>query len=141
MNKIMLIGRVGHTPDIINNDGGRFAKVSLATSERYTKDGEKKEITDWHTLIIPDRLVNTVEKYCPKGKQIYVEGRMRYRKFTGKDGAEKTAAEVMVSGIELLGSKEDSQPAGPNPTPQQASMPTPTPAQQDLFANNDNLPF
>lgn len=116
MNKIMLIGRVGHTPEIINTDGGRFAKLSLATSERYTKDGEKKEITDWHSLVVNGKLVDVVEKFVGKGKQIFVEGRMRYRKYTGKDNVEKIAAEVMVTGLELLsGGDPTNAPQSPQP--------------------------
>ena len=111
MNKAILIGRVGHTPEIINTDGGKFAKCSLATSERYTKDGEKKEITDWHNLVINGKLVDVVERFVTKGKQIYVEGRIRYRKYTGKDGVEKTTTEIMVSNIELLGGGDAPQSA------------------------------
>lgn len=121
MNKIMLIGRVGHTPEIINTDGGRFAKLSLATSERYTKDGERKEITDWHSLVVNGKLVDVVEKYVGKGKQIFVEGKMRYRKYTGKDNVEKIASEVYVTGLELLGGGDTPQTA--QDTPQQPQTP------------------
>lgn len=131
MNKIMLIGRVGHTPEIINTDGGRFAKLSLATSERYTKDGERKEITDWHSLVVNGKLVDVVEKFVGKGKQIFVEGRMRYRKYTGKDNVEKIAAEVMVTGMELLSGGD---PANAPQSPQPASagyQPVLTPLDDD----------
>lgn len=109
MNKIQLIGRVGNAPEIRTTDNGKFATMSLATSERYTKDGEKKEITDWHNLVVNGKLVDIVEQYVTKGKQIYVEGKMRYRKYTGRDRVEKTIAEVMVTGIELLGGGEAPQ--------------------------------
>ena len=109
MNKIMLIGRVGRAPEvrITSTDGSKFATLSLATSEKYVKDGEKKETTEWHSLVVNGKLVDIIEKYVTKGKQICVEGKMRYRKYTGKDNIERTAAEVMVTGVELLGSKED----------------------------------
>lgn len=137
MNKIQLIGRVGHTPET----GENWAKLSLATTEKYTKDGQKEERTDWHTVKFFGKLVDVVKNYVTKGKQIYVEGRMRYDKYTDKNGVEKWKAEVYADNIELLGSRDDAQTADPNPTPQQAPMPAPAPVQQDLFQNNDGLPF
>lgn len=107
MNKVILIGRVGNGPELYNSDNGKFAKCSLATSERYTKDGEKKEVTEWHNLVINGKLVEIFERYVGKGKQICVEGKLRYRKYAGKDNIERTIAEVMVNAVELLGSKED----------------------------------
>lgn len=137
MNKIQLIGRVGHTPET----GDNWAKLSLATTEKYTKDGQKEERTDWHTVKFFGKLVDVVKNYVTKGKQIYVEGKMRYDKYTDKNGVEKWKAEVFATELELLGSKDDAQTSGPNPAPQPSPMPTPAQAQQDLFANNDNLPF
>lgn len=136
MNKIQLIGRVGHTPET----GENWAKLSLATTEKYTKDGQKEERTDWHTVKFFGKLVDVVKNYVTKGKQIYVEGRMRYDKYTDKNGVEKWKAEVYADNLELLGSRDDAT-ADPNPTPQQAPMPAPAPVQQDLFQNNDGLPF
>lgn len=135
MNKIMLIGRVGHTPET----GENWAKLSLATTEKYTKDGQKEERTDWHTVKFFGKLVDVVKNYVTKGKQIYVEGRMRYDKYTDKNGVEKWKAEVYADNLELLGSRDDAT-ADPNPTPQQAPMPAPAPVQQDLF-NGDDAPF
>lgn len=135
MNKIQLIGRVGHTPET----GENWAKLSLATTEKYTKDGQKEERTDWHTVKFFGKLVDVVKNYVTKGKQIYVEGRMRYDKYTDKNGVEKWKAEVYADNLELLGSRDDAT-ADPNPTPQQAPMPAPTPVQQDLFNGND-APF
>ncbi len=135
MNKIMLIGRVGHTPET----GENWAKLSLATTEKYTKDGQKEERTDWHTVKFFGKLVDVVKNYVTKGKQIYVEGRMRYDKYTDKNGVEKWKAEVYADNLELLGSRDDAT-AGPNPAPQQAPMPAPAPVQQDLF-NGDDAPF
>lgn len=106
MNKIQLIGRVGRSVEVRNTDSTPFATLSLATSEKYIKDGEKKEITDWHNLVVFGKLVAVVEKYATKGKLIYVEGKMRYRKYKGRDNVERTAAEVVVTGIELLSTGE-----------------------------------
>lgn len=131
----MLIGRVGHTPET----GENWAKLSLATTEKYTKDGQKEERTDWHTVKFFGKLVDVVKNYVTKGKQIYVEGRMRYDKYTDKNGVEKWKADVYADNLELLGSRDDAT-ADPNPTPQQAPMPAPAPVQQDLFNGND-APF
>jgi single-strand DNA-binding protein len=103
MNKIQLIGRVGGVNEYTSQDGSKFVKLSLATNEYYTQDGERKEATEWHSLIVNGRLVDVIRRYVGKGKQIYVEGKMRYRKYTGRDNIERTVAEVYVNGLELLG--------------------------------------
>lgn len=103
MNRIELIGRVGYVSEYSTQDGGKFVKVSLATSERYVKDGERVEHTEWHSLIFSGKLADVVSRYVGKGKQLFVEGRMRYRKYADRLNIERTAAEVVVTGMEMLG--------------------------------------
>ena len=135
MNKIQLIGRVGHTPET----GENWAKISLATSEKFTKDGRKEERTDWHTVKFFGKLADVVKNYVTKGKQIYIEGKIRYDKYTDKAGVERWKTEVYADNIELLGSKDD---ASPNPTPQAPVTGNETPLWEDPAPKkDDNLPF
>lgn len=105
LNQVNLIGRVGRDPEVrATSAGARIANVSLATSESW-KDktsGEKKEDTEWHRLVMFDRLAEVCEQYVRKGAMIYVSGRLKTRKWTDKDGGEKYTTEVQVSKLELL---------------------------------------
>jgi single-strand DNA-binding protein len=112
LNKIMLIGRLGKDPETRNLDGGRsVVTVSLATSEKYKdkSNGQLKEITDWHNLVLWNQVGSIVARYTKKGSQIYVEGKSRTRSWE-KDGITRYTTEVIVDTVQLL----DSKPAGQN---------------------------
>lgn len=103
-NKIELIGNVGRV-DVKEFNDGRLVNVSLATSERFTRrDGQKMEQTDWHNVVFNGSLAEVVEKYVEKGTCIFVSGRLRYRKYTDRDGNERTATEIQARELVLLGS-------------------------------------
>jgi len=114
MNVILLIGNLGRDPEIrTTNNGSKVASFSIATSERWkNKDGEKQEKTTWHNCVVWGPLTNVVEGYVHKGSKVAVQGRMEVRKFTNKDGEEKTAHEVIVSSLELLTPKRDGHDDG-----------------------------
>ncbi len=100
VNKAILIGHLGHDPEIRTfPDGGRVANLSLATSETW-KDkatGEKKERTQWHRIVVSnDGLIGICEKYLVKGSKVYVEGQIETRKYTGRDGVEKYTTEITL---------------------------------------------
>ena len=135
VNKCILIGNVGKDPEVRNLQGGaKVATITLATTEKF-KDREE---TEWHTVTIWNNLADVVEKYVKKGSQLYIEGRIKTEKFTGKDGNDKYATRIIASSLQLLGKKESS-PAEPTqqrvPLYQQAAQvpaaPEPT----------DDLPF
>jgi len=99
VNKIILVGRVGRDPESKTFDGGReVVSFSLATSERWKdKSGERKEVTVWHNVVVRSAGASAIAKtYVHKGSRLYVEGTLSKRKYTGKDGAEKEAVEVVV---------------------------------------------
>lgn len=140
LNRIELIGNVGHTPEVKEAGGVKVARMSLGVTQRgYTKkDGTKVEDkTEWFYLEAWRGLAEIAERYVSKGDKLYVAGRMESRKYTGKDGVEKTAWEVKVETIELLTSKSASQQeAAGQPAPQQMEQ-----QQSAPVAEMNDLPF
>jgi len=107
LNKIMLIGHLGKDPEIrYTPDGAPVATFSLATSENWTdKSGNRQEHTEWHTIVAWSRLADLAKKYLSKGRQVYVEGRIRSREWTDRDGNKRRTTEVIASQMVLLGSR------------------------------------
>lgn len=102
LNKIMLIGRCT-APNIRDLESGKLATFSLATTDRYKdRAGEWKEDTTWHNIVAYGNTAGVVEKYVQKGSQIYIEGKLRNRKYTDRDGVERSVTEVLVSSMEIL---------------------------------------
>lgn len=102
LNKIMLIGRCT-APNIRDLESGKLATFSLATTDRYKdRAGEWKEDTTWHNIVAYGNTAGVVEKYVQKGSQIYIEGKLRNRKYTDRDGIERSVTEVLVSSMEIL---------------------------------------
>lgn len=100
LNRVMLLGHVGRDPEVRSTQAGnKLANVSLATSDTW-KDkatGERKERTDWHRVSIYNQhIVDVVEKYVTKGSKLYIEGSLQSRKFTDKDGADRTITEIVI---------------------------------------------
>lgn len=107
LNKVMLIGNVGQVPEVRETDGRRWAKATLATTDRAytTRDGvQVPERTEWHNLVFNGPLVSIVETWVAKGTKLFVEGRLRTRKYT-KDNQDHYITEVVVDNLELLGTK------------------------------------
>ncbi len=104
-NKVQLIGRLGQDPEIMTfDDGNKMAKFSIATDDSYKdKNGEKVERTYWHNVIVRGGLVNVVENYVTKGKEIAVEGKLTNRSYEDKDGNKRYTTEVLCNELLLLG--------------------------------------
>lgn len=115
MNKVMLIGNVGAEPDVRYYEADQaVATVSLATRERgYTLPNGTcvPDRTDWHFLVFYRRLAKVVEQYVHKGDKLYVEGKLQYSVRVDKRGMEKKVAEIVVDGMEMLGSRANVQSA------------------------------
>lgn len=111
MNLVILVGNVGRDPETrTTQSGNTVANFSIATSERWKdKDGAKQEKTTWHTCVVWGPLSKVVQNFVVKGGKIAVYGRYESRKWTDKDGNERTAYEVNVNQLELLGEKRASQ--------------------------------
>lgn len=114
LNKIMLIGHLGRDPEFnVTPEGTPVAKFSLAVSRTYkSRNGEKKEETEWFNLIAWRQLAETCEKYLHKGSKIYAEGRLSTRKYTDKNGVERTSIDVTLNEMEMLDTKASSAGSG-----------------------------
>ena len=116
VNKVILIGNLGQDPEIKSfQNGGRIANLRLATSENW-KDkatGEKKERTEWHTVVLnSDGLVGVAERYLKKGSKIYIEGQLRTRKWQDASGNDRYSTEVSVGGMGGVLTMLDGAPGG-----------------------------
>ena len=100
LNKVNLIGHLGKEPEVRYTAGGEpIANFSLATSEQWTdKAGQKQERTEWHRVEVFGKLAQIVRDYCTKGKQVYLEGSIRYDEWTDKDGQKKYMTKIRLSG-------------------------------------------
>ncbi|HSW17339.1 MAG TPA: single-stranded DNA-binding protein [Ramlibacter sp.] len=109
VNKVILIGNCGRDPEIRYLPSGQaVANVSIATSTRRKdkNSGEMVEETQWHRVTFYDRLAEIAGEYVKKGRPIYVEGRLKYGKYTGQDGVEKNTVDIIATEMQLLGGRE-----------------------------------
>ena len=112
VNKVTLLGNVGRDPEVrYSANGMAVANVSIATSsKRKDKNtGETIEDTQWHRVTLYDRLAEIAGEYVKKGQPLYVEGRIKYGKFTNKDGVEQNTCDIVATEMQLLGSRQDGQ--------------------------------
>lgn len=108
-NSVRLMGNLGKEPVIKNlSNGGKLATFSLATkSYSKDKDGNRKEETDWHNLVVWGKQAEIAEKYLTKGSQIAIEGMLKSRKYTDSEGHDKYITEVVVNEFQMMGKKPD----------------------------------
>lgn len=109
LNKVMIIGNLGQDPEVrYTADSVAIANISLATTRKWTdkNSGDKKEETEWHRVVFYGKQAETVGQYAKKGRPLYVEGRLKTRKWTDKDGVEKYTTEIFAEQMQLLGSRE-----------------------------------
>ena len=109
VNKVILIGNLGRDPEVrYTPSGAAICNVTIATSRNWkAKDsGEKMEETEWHRVVFYDRLAEIAGEYLKKGRPVYVEGRLKTRKWQDKDGVEKYTTEIIAEQMQLLGSRE-----------------------------------
>ncbi|SRR5579871_2661171 len=143
VNKAILVGNLGRDAEMRFTAGGTpVATVSLATTERYTdREGQKKEDTQWHRVVIWGKTAETLHEYLTKGKQIYVEGRIQTREWTDKEGKQARTTEIRADRIVLLSS--GSGAGGQRPArdrygdageagPAEMSGPVDTPSEDDI---------
>ena len=115
VNKVILVGNLGKDPEVrYLPSGGAVASVTLATSRKYKdKAGEMVEETEWHRVTFFDKLAEIVGQYLKKGSSVYVEGRIKTRKYQDKEGVEKYATDIIANEMQMLGSREGrGEPSG-----------------------------
>src|SRR4249919_2319101 len=107
VNKVILIGNLGRDPETRYTAGGdAVTNVSIATTDTWKdKSGEKQERTEWHRVAFFGKLAEIAGEYLKKGSQVYVEGRLRTRKWQDKDGQDRYTTEIMATEMKMLGSR------------------------------------
>ncbi len=160
VNKVILVGNCGRDPEIRYLPSGQpVANVSIATSSRRKdrNSGELVEDTQWHRVTFYDRLAEIAGEYLKKGRPVYVEGRLKYGKYTGQDGIERNTVDIIATELQLLGSREGMgtpsedggsaaraaaparSAAGPSSRP--APQTSPAPAASGFEDMDDDIPF
>lgn len=139
VNKVIVLGNLGQDPELKNlPSGGAVCNLRIATTDSW-KDktsGEAKEQTEWHSVSLFGRLAEIAAQYLRKGAQVYIEGRLRTRKWQDKTGADRYTTEIIASEMQLLERKGDGQRSE---RPAQAKAPAQQQASGDEF--NDDIPF
>ena len=137
LNKVMLIGHLGDDVKMhYFEGGGSIGRFPLATNESYTNknSGEKVTNTEWHSLVVRNKAAEICEKYLSKGDRIYVEGRIKTRKWTGEDGVDRYSTEINVNEFTFLTTKKDvSQETSSNSLSKNETQAAPS--------DNEDLPF
>ncbi len=144
LNKIMLIGHLGKDPEIRSTpDGSPVATFSLATSENWTdKNGSRQEHTEWHNIVAWNRLAELSRRFLSKGRQVYIEGRIRSREWTDREGNKRRTTEVIALQMVLLGSRPQNIEAGSQPLePTSRAAAEPEPAFGDAGITDSDIPF
>jgi len=106
VNKVILVGNLGQDPEARNMpSGGAVTNISVATSEQWKdkKTGDQKERTEWHKVAFFGRLAEIAAEYLRKGSQVYVEGKLRTRKWQDRDGNDRWTTEVIADELQMLG--------------------------------------
>ena len=132
INKVILVGNLGNDPEVrATTTGSRVATISIATSESWMdkNTGQRQEKTEWHRVVMFNRLAEIVEQYLTKGSQVYIEGRLQTRKWQDQNGQDKYTTEVVANEMQMLGGRGgggggDFQSTAPmDPPAQQSSAP------------------
>lgn len=137
INKVIIVGHLGNDPEMRSMPNGEaVANISVATSEAWTdkSTGERREVTEWHRIVFYRKLAEICGQYLKKGAQVYIEGRLRTRKWQDQNGQDRYTTEIQGDVMQMLGTRPQSTDGANNPQP----MP-----QQDASANafDDSIPF
>ncbi|MFC0790846.1 single-stranded DNA-binding protein [Pasteurella multocida] len=147
VNKVIIVGNLGNDPEIrAMPNGDAVVKISVATSESWNdkNTGERKTQTEWHSIVFYRRQAEICGQYLKKGSKVYVEGKLRTRKWQDQNGQDRYTTEIQGDVLQMLDSRQDSQPQQA-PAPQNnayanAKAGKPVPPQADNF-EEDSIPF
>lgn len=146
LNKVMLIGNLGKDPEIHHFDEGQsVARFPIATTESYTnrQTGERVEKTEWHNIVVRNKLAEICHKYLRKGDKVYVEGKIRTREYTDRDGNRRFITEIIVSDFTFLSPKKQDPLENPSTYPTEDNSSVDNSSSTEPLSNNeeDDLPF
>ena len=137
LNKVMLIGHLGDDVKMHYFDGGgAIGRFPLATNESYVNktSGERVTNTEWHNIVVRNKAAEVCEKYLSKGDKIYIEGRIKNRKWVGEDGNDRYSTEINVNEFTFLSTKKEAEQGPP-------STPLKTTSTEETPPTKDDLPF
>lgn len=149
VNKVILVGNVGKDPEVRHLDSGvAVANFPMATSENYTaKNGDKVSTTEWHNIVLWRGLAEVAEKYVTKGRQLYIEGKIKTRSWDDKEGNKRYTTEIVADVMQMLGTRADNQQSdnqnsqyGNNHSESAQSQGASEPEMEDQ-GGDDDLPF
>lgn len=146
VNKVIIVGHLGNDPEIRTMPNGEsVANISVATSESWTDKatGERRDSTEWHRIVFYRRQAEVVGQYLRKGSQVYVEGRLKTRKWQDQNGQDRYTTEIQGDVMQMIGGKGgDNQAQQPNPQAQKRPKSTEiySANEKQEFAD-DNVPF
>ncbi len=159
VNKVILIGNLGRDPEVrYTPNGAAVCNVSVATTRNWkSKEGDRQEETEWHRVVFYDRLAEIAGEYLRKGRPVYVEGRLKTRKWQDKDGKDNYTTEIIAEQMQMLGGREGGGMGGggmgdeegytparreaPAAKPAGAARPAPTGKGNTLADMDDDIPF
>lgn len=143
VNKVILVGNLGRDPEVrYNADGNAVCNFSIATTSKW-KDrttGEAREETEWHRIVMYNRLAEIAGEYLRKGRPVYVEGRLRTRKWTGQDGQERYTTEIIAHEMQMLGGGRDASDQDSSYGSAPASKSKPASGRNDYEAAKNGSP-
>jgi single-strand DNA-binding protein len=148
-NKLTIVGYLGRDPEIrYTPQGTPVCNFSVATTERRKdRAGEFQDVTTWFRVTVWGKQAETANQYLAKGRQVYIEGRLRQDEFTDRDGNKRTTLEVNATDVQFLGSRQDEGGGGaygagkPPRTPAGPGGDEPAAHQGPIVANDDDVPF
>ena len=143
INIVIIVGFLGNVPDVRTMPNGVLVVyISVATSESWTdkNSGEKKEVTEWHRIVLYRRLAEIAGQYLTKGSQVYIEGRLKTRKWQDSNGQDRYTTEIQGDNLQMLGGRQD-EPKSQSKSQPKPNKPDPlsVAAEQDGF--DDGIPF
>jgi len=147
LNKVILIGNLGDDVKIHEfDDQNKIGRFPLATSEVYTsrENGERITQTEWHNIVARNKVAEILEKYAKKGDKIYIEGKLKTRKWQDQNGQDKYMTEIIVNDFTFLspkGSEPQSSAGSHQGAPDTSSNPAPPKAETETSEAPDDLPF
>lgn len=140
INKVIIVGFLGNDPDIRTMPNGELvANITVATSESWTdkNTGERKEVTEWHRIVLYRRLAEIAGQYLHKGSQVYIEGRLKTRKWQDNNGQDRYTTEIQGDNLQMLGGRQDE----PKQAKQSKAKPEPLSAMAGQDDFSDGIPF
>lgn len=144
LNKVILIGRLGKDPEVrYTTNSEAVCNFSVATSESWKdQNGQRQERTEWHNITMYRKLAEIAGQYLKKGSQVYLEGKIQTRKYTDKNGIERTSYDIIVNEMKMLGGNDGQQAQsarnGAPPAPPKAKQTAPAQPREDI---DDDIPF